>query len=92
MKKKERTITFKTDETLAEVLDRIPNKSEFIRNAIEVALKYKCPLCHGRGVLTREQSKHLQSFLTRHNLEKCDKCDAVYFTCDTGTDTGGHHA
>ncbi len=79
--KKERVFTFKTDDELAELLDRIPNRSEFIRNAIEIALENKCPLCHGKGSLTATQHKHLQQFMAQHPLEKCGECNSVHFTC-----------
>lgn len=90
MKKKERVFTFKTDEGLAEILDRIPNKSEFIRKAIEVALENKCPLCTGTGTLTPAQHKHMQHFLTLHPLRKCEECDAVHFVCRTDADNALH--
>lgn len=81
MKKKERVFTFKTDDRLAENLEKIPNKSEFIRKAIEAALERKCPLCSGTGSLTGDQQKHMQHFLTVHSLEKCEECNAVHFVC-----------
>jgi len=84
MKRKERVITFKVDEKLAEDLDKISNKSDFIRKALETALAGKCPLCNGMGVLTHEQQKHMQHFFTLHSLEKCQECDAVHFVCQTG--------
>jgi sugar/nucleoside kinase (ribokinase family) len=90
MKKKERVFTFKTDEELAEVLDMIPNKSEFIRKAIEIALENKCPLCNGTGSLTQAQHKHMQHFLTEHSLQKCQECDAVHFVCRTEEDKALH--
>ncbi len=81
MKKKERTFTFKTDESMGDSLDAIPNKSEFIRQAVQTALEQKCPLCSGTGTLTEQQQDHLQEFLTFHSLEKCSKCEAVHFVC-----------
>lgn len=86
MQKKERVITFKVDEKLAEDLDKVPNKSDFIRKALEIALVRKCPLCNGVGVLTREQQKHMQHFFTLHSLEKCQKCKAVHFVCQSEAD------
>lgn len=83
MKKKERVFTFKTDENMAERLELIPNKSEFIRKALEAAMENKCPLCDGTGSLTPEQRKHMDRFLVLHSLEKCDECDAVHFVCRT---------
>lgn len=90
MKKKERVFTFKTDESLAEELARIPNKSEFIRHAIESALANTCPLCNGSGSLSPAQAKHLEQFLDGHRLEKCDECDAVHFTCRTKSQGSFH--
>lgn len=81
--KKERVITFKVDEDLAESLDMVPNRSDFIRGAIEAALENKCPLCHGRGSLSTSQQKHLEDFLDRHPLKKCGECNTVHFTCQT---------
>ena len=79
--KKERTFTFKTDENLAGSLDKIPNKSEFIRKAVQTALEQKCPLCGGNGTLTPQQQNHLEEFLSFHSLEKCGECEAVHFVC-----------
>ena len=90
MKKKERVFTFKTDEELAEVLDRIPNKSEFIRQAIEVALENTCPLCNGSGSITPAQHKHMQHFLALHSLQKCEECNAVHFVCRSEEDDALH--
>jgi hypothetical protein len=81
-KSRERIFTFKTDEQLAGQLDRIANKSEFIRKAILAALEHDCPLCHGAGQLSAEQRKHWNHFLTLHTLEKCDECNAVHFVCN----------
>lgn len=83
MMKKERVFTFKADDELADLLKRVPNRSEFIRNAIETALANKCPLCYGKGFLTDEQTKHLQKFMDQHPLEKCEECNAIHFICRT---------
>jgi DnaJ-class molecular chaperone len=81
MNKKERTFTFKADESLAVSLDRIANKSEFIRQAVQTALAEKCPLCNGAGALSQQQQNHLEHFLTLHSLERCNECNAVHFVC-----------
>jgi len=78
---KERVVTFKADGLLAEALERLPNKSEFIRRAVESALSGACPLCGGSGHLSTEQRRHLREFLANHPLEKCDECQAVHFVC-----------
>lgn len=88
--KKERVFTFKADEDLAEMLDRIPNKSEFIRQAIEGALENRCPLCSGTGSLTQAQRSHMRDFLALHSLEKCEECNAVHFVCQTEEKRSSH--
>jgi hypothetical protein len=47
------TVSFKVETDLAEFLDRLPNKSEFIRKAIAAQLSVTCPMCSGRGQVTR---------------------------------------
>ena len=81
--KKRETITFKADETLAKALEKVTNKSEFIRNAILNALENGCPLCQGTGILTSEQRDHWAKFLNTHSLQKCDACKAVHLVCGT---------
>lgn len=75
-------ITFKVEPSLAELINRMPNKSEFIRKAIMGALESTCPLCQGTGVLTPEQQRHWKRFTEHHRIETCDKCRAVYVQCD----------
>lgn len=88
--KKERVFTFKADEELAGILDRIPNKSEFIRKAIEMAMENRCPLCNGTGSLTPAQHRHMEHFMTVHSLERCDECNAVHLVCGNEEENGLH--
>jgi hypothetical protein len=74
-------ITFKVDPSLAELIERLPNRSEFIRKAILAALTNTCPLCQGLGVLTPEQREHWDRFTKGHTVERCDDCDAVHLEC-----------
>ena len=46
---KPRTVAVKVEEELADFLDRLPNKSEFIRQAILAQFGMACPLCSGSG-------------------------------------------
>ena len=62
MKKKLDIITFKVDEDLGETIRDIPNRSEFIRQAIVAALGSVCPLCNGSGMLTPKQKEHWDDF------------------------------
>jgi K+-sensing histidine kinase KdpD len=78
---KREIVTFKADESLLAALDHVPNRSEFIRNAVMAALENTCPLCNGTGVLTPNQQKHWQQFASRHAVEKCNKCHESYLVC-----------
>jgi hypothetical protein len=82
-------ITFKVEHSLAELIDRLPNKSEFIRNALLGALANTCPLCQGTGVLTPEQAEHWKRFTAHHRVERCSECNAVYLRCELGQDAQG---
>ncbi len=75
-------ITFKVEHSLAQLIDHMPNKSEFIRNALLGALSNTCPLCQGKGVLSPEQAEHWKSFTEHHRVERCDDCKAVYLSCE----------
>jgi hypothetical protein len=74
-------ITFKVEPSLAALIERLPNRSEFIRRAVLAALTNTCPLCQGTGVLSPEQRKHWTAFTSRHETVRCDDCDAVHFQC-----------
>lgn len=84
--KKETVISCKVDQSLADTLKNMPNKSDFIRAAILAALDNVCPLCRGTGILTPEQRKHWESFATHHILEQCNNCQAIHIVCTAHTD------
>lgn len=88
--KKQETITFKAGEALAKALHTVPNKSEFIRNAILNALENGCPLCQGTGILTSEQRSHWAKFLNTHSLQKCEECKAVHLVCGSNDNPCRH--
>ena len=48
---KQTVVSFRVDQHLAEVLNSLPDKSAFIRDAILRRFYTTCPFCHGRGVL-----------------------------------------
>ncbi|MFP4510872.1 MAG: ribbon-helix-helix domain-containing protein [Spirochaetota bacterium] len=81
-KRKEEIITFKVDEALASELKHIPNRSQFIRDALLSALKNECPVCHGSGTLTPNQMKHWQEFAEHHHVAECGDCNETYLVCD----------
>ncbi len=81
-KKKQEVITFKVEAELGKAMEGIPNRSEFIRNAILAALRNTCPLCRGTGILTPEQQKHWNNFAEKHTIKKCDECHSFHLVCE----------
>ena len=79
---KEQIVTFKVDEGLFKILNRIPNRSEFIRNSILKSLDNTCPLCNGVGILNPCQKEHWEQFTQHHHVAECSDCNSVYLTCD----------
>ena len=67
-------VAFKVEEELAEFLNKLPNKSAFIRKAIAAQLAVACPLCNGAGVVPRGVHDHYAPLLTRFNSRHCDGC------------------
>jgi hypothetical protein len=86
MKKKEGVITFKVSEDLLKVIKNIPNRSDFIRNAIMTVLDSVCPLCNGTGLLTPKQKEHWDCFAEHHVVKRCSDCDELILECDQGSD------
>lgn len=72
--KKTQIIAFKIEDDLAEFLNKLPNKSEFIRKAIVAQFGMACPLCSGSGVVARGIHNHYKPVIAEHNVEKCAKC------------------
>jgi metal-responsive CopG/Arc/MetJ family transcriptional regulator len=81
MKKKQEIITFKVDSDLLEAIKGIPNRSEFIREAITSALGVICPLCSGSGMLTQNQKRHWEEFATNHSIRRCNECHESVLVC-----------
>ena len=85
MKKiKDEIVTFKVDGALLEMLETLPNRSEFIRKALLSALENVCPLCQGSGTLSPNQKKHWMMFIEDHSLRQCNDCQEVYLVCEKG--------
>lgn len=78
---KHEVVTFKVDSALSEKLNKIRNRSEFIRQALLVALDNHCPLCNGSGVLTQHQKQHWDEFIKNHSFRRCDSCMEYHLTC-----------
>src|SRR5438445_2366661 len=71
---KSQIVAFKVEEELAEFLNKLPNKSAFIRKAIVAQLGMTCPLCNGHGVVPRGLHDHYAALMQKLNLRACEKC------------------
>jgi len=89
MTTKDEIITFKASPSFLEAMKGIPNRSEFIRSAVLVALDSTCPVCGGTGILTPNQKKHWLSFANKHVLEECDDCHEFRLVCTEGREGKG---
>ena len=67
-------VAFKVEDELAEFLNKLPNKSAFIRKAIVAQLGMTSPLCGGTGVVPRGLHEHYAPVLAKNNIRKCDGC------------------
>ncbi len=73
-KPKSQIVAFKVEPELADFLDKLPNKSEFIRKAILAQFSMTCPLCTGTGVVPRGIHDHFKPIVTSENKRNCEKC------------------
>jgi hypothetical protein len=67
-------VAFKVEAELAALLNKLPNKSAFIRKAIVSHLGVECPLCRGSGVVPRGVHDHYSAMLGKLNHRNCDGC------------------
>lgn len=81
-KTKPEIITFKADASLLDAMKGIPNRSQFIRQAILAALDSVCPVCQGTGILTPEQQEHWHAFAKDHAVAECDQCHELHLVCN----------
>lgn len=72
--KKKQIVAFKVEDELAEFLDKLPNKSEFIRRAILAQFNMTCPLCTGSGVVPSGIHDHFAEVIEHHSSRPCEKC------------------
>lgn len=72
--KKDEIVAFKVDNELARFLEKLPNKSAFIRKAIIAQLGMACPLCNGSGTVARGLHTHFAPILDKNYTRKCDGC------------------
>ncbi len=67
-------VAFKVEEELAQFLDKLPNKSDFIRKAVLAQFGMNCPLCTGSGVVTRGVGEHYEAVLRENRRRPCAGC------------------
>ncbi len=75
---KQTVVSFRVDQHLAEILDSLPDKSAFIREAILRRFHTECAFCQGRGVLPRELAQWLEARLPRTEGLECRCCGYRY--------------
>ncbi len=71
---KSQIVAFKVEDDLADFLDKLPNKSEFIRKAILAQFGMTCPLCTGTGVVDKGVHDHYVPVISATNTHPCEKC------------------
>src|SRR3954452_16730744 len=69
---KDAVVAFKVEKELADLLNKLPNKSAFIRKAIAAQLGVACPLCQGKGVVPRGVHDHYAPLLSQSSSRGCD--------------------
>ncbi|MCS6852287.1 MAG: hypothetical protein NZ700_14075 [Gemmataceae bacterium] len=78
-------VAFKVEAALAELLNKLPNKSAFIRKAIAAQLGMACPLCNGTGIVPRGVHDHYARVIAEHSQRRCEGCgDAQVVPRDPG--------
>ena len=71
-------VSFRVDQHLADVLNKVPDKSAFIRDVILRSFYETCPVCRGRGVLPEELARWARETLGRENTVECHCCHYGY--------------
>jgi hypothetical protein len=78
---KQEIFTVRADAALVDAMKGIPNRSEFVRQAILAALDNVCPICKGTGILTPNQKLHWEDLQKDHTFIECEKCHEHRLTC-----------
>lgn len=71
-------VSFRVDRHLANVLNKVPDKSSFIRDVILRSFYETCPMCRGRGVLPIELAKWATRMLKSEKAVDCGCCNYTY--------------
>lgn len=75
---KQTVVSFRVDGHLAEILENLPDKSTFIRDAILRRVHGVCPCCQGRGVLPCLIVEWLKTRLGEVDMVECTCCHYAY--------------
>ncbi len=75
---KQTVVSFRVDHHLAEILNNLPDKSAFIREAILRRFHTECPFCQGRGVLPGLIAEWLEAQLPQMKTVECQCCNYRY--------------
>jgi hypothetical protein len=71
---KNQVVAFKVEPELADFLNSLSNKSDFIRKAVLAQFGMTCPLCTGSGFVPRGVHDHFKPVMAEHNKRPCEKC------------------
>ena len=78
-------VTFRVDRHLAEALDKLPDKSAFIREALRRSFHETCPACGGEGRVDCDAADWLRGVLEKERAQSCSCCGTA-FPPDGGED------
>jgi hypothetical protein len=67
-------VTFKADPALADLLESLPNRSDFIRRAVMAQARRLCPLCRGGGTLTEKERREFELLMQQAAEVRCRSC------------------
>ena len=71
-------VTFRVDRHLAEALDKLPDRSAFIRDALRRSFHAQCPACGGEGRVDCDAADWLREVLTGQGARQCSCCGTAY--------------
>ena len=74
-KPKTELVAFKVEENLAAFLNKLPNKSDFIRKAIVAQFGMVCPLCTGSGFVPTGLHTHYKPVIAENSIRPCQRCE-----------------
>ena len=77
-RQKQTVVSFRVDQHLAEMLDHLPDKSTFIREALLRRFHTACPFCGGRGVLPQILADWFQAHTPDFEPLECTCCHYRY--------------